>query len=58
MKLQTKEIKLSGDNMGRQDVNIMGEIINEALTELGIPVTSFSWNINVEYLPEENREES
>ena len=53
----TKEVELCGSNMSQQDSDIIGETIYEALMEKGIFCDSFSWSVNVEYLPQENDDE-
>lgn len=51
--LLTKEIELCGEDMNHQDAEFISETIYDALREEGIDVTSFSWSLNVEYLPQE-----
>lgn len=47
----TKEETLCGNNMSQQDSNAITEIIYEALMDRGIFTESFSWSLEVEYVP-------
>lgn len=41
---------LIGDNeLSRQDLNAISEIVHDALREIGIEPESFAWHIEVEY---------
>ena len=55
----TKEIELYGDDMQltKGDAETVSEIIYDTLSEKGIFCDSFSWSINVEYVPQENDDE-
>ena len=55
----TKEIELYGDDMQltKGDFETVSEIIYDALLEKGIFFDSFSWSINVEYVPRSNDDE-
>ena len=55
----TKEIELYGDDMRltRGDAETVSEIIYDTLLEKGIFCDSFSWSINVEYVPRSNDDE-
>ena len=55
----TKEIELYGDDMRltKGDAEIVSEIIYDTLLEKGIFCDSFSWSINVEYVPRSNDDE-
>ena len=49
---QTMEYQtvLIGDNeLSRQDLNAISEIVHDALREIGIEPESFAWHIEVEY---------
>jgi len=48
----TEEIELNGNDLTQNDVELVGETIYEALLEKGILCDSFSWSINVEYVPQ------
>ena len=55
----TKEIELYGDDMRltKGDAETVSEIIYDTLLEKGIFCDSFSWSINVEYVPRSNDDE-
>jgi hypothetical protein len=53
----TEEIELCGNDMTDNEVETVSEIIYEALLEKGIFVDSFSWSINVEYVPRSDDDE-
>ena len=55
----TKEIELYGDDMQltKGDFETVSEIIYDTLLEKGIFCDSFSWSINVEYVPRSNDDE-
>ena len=53
----TKEIELCGVDMSDLDSDCVSEIIYDALRDKGVPVDSFSWSIDVEYMPQENDDE-
>ena len=53
----TKEIELCGVDMADRDSDCVSEIIYDALRGKGVPVDSFSWSIDVEYMPQENDDE-
>ena len=48
--------KVSLYDFGKQDWQVLSEIISEALEEKGISAESFSYTIEVEYIPEETDE--
>ncbi len=54
----TKEIELCGDDIEQQSWDFISQTIYDALREKGIDVTSFSWSLNVEYFPQEIKDES
>ena len=56
---KTKKVELYGDDMQltKGDSETVSEIIYDALLEMGIFCDSFSWSINVEYVPQENDDE-
>ena len=50
---QTMEYQtvLIGDNeLSRQDLNAISEMVHDALREIGIETESFAWHIEVEYI--------
>ena len=53
----TKEVELCGADMIEAESETVSEIIYEALLEKGIFCDSFSWSINVEYVPRSNDDE-
>ena len=53
----TKEIELCGADMIEAESETVSEIIYEALLEKGIFCDSFSWSVNVEYVPRSNDDE-
>ena len=53
----TEEIELGFDDFTSSDRGGLADIIYEALLEKGIFCNSFSWSVNVEYLPQENDDE-
>lgn len=45
---------LIGDNeLSRQDLNAISEIVHDALRDMGIEPASFAWHIEVEYTEQE-----
>ena len=50
----TKEVELCGDDMIQSEFETVSEIIYDALLEKGIFCDSFSWSVNVEYVPRSN----
>ena len=50
----TEEVELNGDDMTTNECELVSETIYEALLEKGIFCDSFSWSINVEYVPRSN----
>jgi len=53
----TKEVELCGADMIEAESETVSEIIYEALLEKGIFCDSFSWSVNVEYVPRSNDDE-
>ena len=53
----TEEVELNGDDMTTNECELVSETIYEALLEKGIFCDSFSWSINVEYVPRSNDDE-
>lgn len=53
----TEEVELNGEDMITSESDTVSEIIYEALLEKGIFCDSFSWSINVEYVPRSNDDE-
>ena len=53
----TKEVELYGDDMPKGESETVSEIIYDTLLEKGIFCDSFSWSINVEYVPRSNDDE-
>jgi len=53
----TKEIKLCGEDITLTEFETVSEIIHNALLETGISCDSFSWSINVEYVPRSDEDE-
>ena len=53
----TEEIELCGADMTEAECDTVSEIIYEALLEKGIFCDSFSWSVNVEYVPRSNDDE-
>jgi hypothetical protein len=53
----TKEVDLCGDDMTKEELETVSEIIYDALMEKGIYSDSLSWSINVEYVPRSNDDE-
>lgn len=53
----TKEIELGFGDFTSSEDELIAETIYEALLEKGIFCDSFSWSINVEYVPRSNDDE-
>ena len=53
----TEEIEMCGADMSQQDSEAIGEAIYEAMLEKGIFCDSFSWSVNVEYVPRSDEDE-
>ena len=53
----TKEVELCGVDMIEAESETFSEIIYDALLEKGIFCDSFSWSVNVEYVPRSNDDE-
>lgn len=53
----TEEVELCGADMIEAESETVSEIIYEALLEKGIFCDSFSWSVNVEYVPRSNDDE-
>ena len=53
----TKEVELCGADMIEAESETVSEIIYEALLEKGIFCDSFSWSVNVEYVPQGDDDE-
>ena len=53
----TEEVELCGADMTQGETEIVSEIVYEALLEKGIFCDSFSWSVNVEYVPRSNEDE-
>ena len=45
--------ELCGTDMSQNDFETVSEIIHEVLLEKGIFCDSFSWSIDIEYMPQE-----
>lgn len=55
--ISTKEVELCGADMIEAESETVSEIIYEALLEKGIFCDSFSWSVNIEYVPRSNDDE-
>ena len=53
----TQEIELGFGDFTSSEDELIAETIYEALLEKGIFCDSFSWSINVEYVPRSNDDE-
>ena len=51
---ETINIKLNDDDLSRRDVECISEAIYESLMDRGIFTGSFSWSIDVDYLPQDD----
>ena len=52
-----KTMLIGGDQLSRQDLNAISEIVHDALCDTGINPTSFAWYIAVEYTEEGGQHE-
>ncbi len=52
----TEEIELHSIDLTKSESEAITEIVYDALRGQGIDLSSFSWGINVEYLPQEDFE--
>ena len=53
----TEEIELGFDDFTSRERGELADTIYEALMEKGIFCNSFSWSVNVEYVPRSNDDE-
>lgn len=51
--MKTKTIMVGHEGMTMRDTEFIDEVIADALTSMGIEVTSFNWHIEVEIPDEE-----
>ena len=51
---QWEEVELCGDDMTKDELETVSEIIYDALFEKGIYCEGLSWSVNVEYFPQDN----
>jgi hypothetical protein len=47
--METKTILIGDDELSRQDLNAISEMVHDALRDMGIEPASFAWHIEVEY---------
>ena len=54
MKQQNTKTVLIGDNeLSRQDLEAISEVVHDALREMGIEPASFAWCLEVDYTEQE-----
>jgi hypothetical protein len=51
--MKTKTVKVGYEDMTARDTEFIDEVIADALTSMGIEVTSFNWHIEIEISDEE-----
>ena len=47
--METKTILIGDNELSRQDLDAISEMVHDALREIGIEPESFAWHIEVEY---------
>lgn len=47
--METKTVLIGDNELSRQDLNAISEMVHDALRDMGIEPTSFAWHIEVEY---------
>ena len=47
--METKTVLIGDNELSRQDVAMMGEMLHDVLLSMGINPASFAWHIEVEY---------
>lgn len=52
--MKTKTVLLGDNELSRQDLNAINEIVHDTLRDMGIEPTSFAWCIEVDYADEED----
>jgi hypothetical protein len=50
--MTTKTILIGTDQLSRQDLDAVSEMVHDALRDMGIEPSSFAWHIEVEYAEE------
>lgn len=53
----TEEVEMEPADMPQNDFETVSCIIHQILCEKGIICDSFSWSVNIKYLPQENNDE-
>ena len=47
--METKTVLIGDNELSRQDLNAISEMVHDALHDMGIEPASFAWHIEVEY---------
>ena len=51
--MKTKTVLIGDNELSRQDLNALSEMLHDVLLSMGINPASFAWHIEVEYTEEE-----
>lgn len=51
--METKTVLIGDNELSRQDIAMMGEMLHDILLSMGINPASFAWHIEVEYTEQE-----
>jgi len=51
--MKIKTVLIGNNELSRQDLNAISEMVYDALRDMGINFASFAWSIEVEYTEEE-----
>lgn len=47
--METKTVLIGDNELSRQDLNAISEMVHDALRDMGIEPASFAWHIEVDY---------
>jgi len=50
--METKTVLIGDNELSRQDLNAISEMVQDALRDMGVEPASFAWHIEVEYTEE------
>jgi hypothetical protein len=53
--MKTKTVLIGDNELSRQDLNAINEMVHDALRDMGVEPASFAWSIEVEYTEEEEQ---